>query len=364
MPDKEQVLATINERLNGHGQVIVEEAEREGLNLDLACAMVEQESDGRNIFGCDLGPIDDRPPYCHHPVTPDRVRALIDSPFMNGVGLTQLTWFTFVEDAEAEGGAHEPRFQCRVGFRLLAGYLHKYPYLEALGAYNAGEADRRSVLDTYAAQLAERHRKWKALVGSSVDAAPQEQTNFDKGIEYLLPAVGKSRYWFWPPNLDIVPDGAGAFAVNREVPPITEVIDGGIFCQGVINLIRRANRKIVPTMGDERYDGGTWANQNYWAAWSEPFNRWAKYPRGTMVGRNFVWGGFPGASEVLDQGHVAVLMGEQDLAAQKDPMILHSHPHPAVDGLNYTRLGNSHNHWYYQYAIRPENWINHDKSGF
>lgn len=114
MPPRDEVIAIIDERLNGHGQVIVEEANSEGLDLALACAMVEQESNGRNIFGCDLGPIDDRPPYCHQEVTEDRVQKLIESPFMNGVGLTQLTWFTFVEDAEREGGAHEPRFQCRV----------------------------------------------------------------------------------------------------------------------------------------------------------------------------------------------------------------------------------------------------------
>src|SRR3712207_8696730 len=48
------------------------------------------------------------------------------------------------------------------------------------------------------------------------------------------------------------------------------------------------------------------------------FSRWAKYPRGTMVGRNFVWAGLPGASAVLDQGHVAVLMDEQNLAERSE----------------------------------------------
>jgi hypothetical protein len=360
--ENQQVIATINDRLNGHGQVIVEEAQDADLDLALACALVDQESDGRNIFGCDHGPVGDRPPYCHQEVSRERVQKLIASPFMNGVGVTQLTWFKFVEDAEALGGAHEPRNQCRVAFRLLKEYLDKYPYLEALGAYNAGEAKRRSVLETYAAQLAAVHTRWKGLVGSSVGAAPEVQTNFDKGIAYLLPAVGKARYWYWPPNLGIVPSGPGAYAINEDVPDIDLVIREGLFCQAVVNLIRRANRKIVPTMGDERYDGGTWANQNFFALFSEPFSRWAKYPRGTMVGRNFVWAGLPGASAVLDQGHVAVLMDEQNLAQQKDPMILQSHP--AVGGLNYTRLGASHNHWYYQYAVRPEDWINHDKGGF
>jgi hypothetical protein len=363
--EHKQIIATIDDRLNGHGQVIVEEAERAGLDLALACALVEQESGGRNIFGCDLGPVRDRPPYCHHEVTQERVKKLIASPpMMNGVGLTQLTWFTFVEDAEDLGGAHIPRNQCRVGFQLLKKYRDKYPYLEALGAYNAGEANRRSVLNTYAAQLAEVHNKWRALVGTGEPAKREarQQTNFDKGIEYLLPAVGKARYWFWPPTLVEVPSGRGAYAINQKVPDIDVVIERGLFCQAVVNLIRRANRKIVPTMGDNRFDGGTWANQNFFSAFSEPFSRWAVYPRGTMVGHNFRWAGPPGASAVLDQGHVAVLLGEQNLAEQKDPRILQSHP--AVGGLNYTRLGASHDGGYYQYAVRPENWINHKKGGF
>jgi hypothetical protein len=363
--ENEQIIATINNRLNGHGQVIVEEAEEADLDLALACALVDQESDGRNIFGCDLGPVGDRPPYCHHEVTQERTKKLMDSSFMNGVGLTQLTWFTFVEDAEELGGAHLPRNQCRVGFRLLKEYRKKYPYLEALGAYNAGEAKRRSAdALAYAEQLSEVHNKWKALVGSTDGAEPRPpgQTNFDKGIEYLLPAVGKARYWFWPPKLDIVPSGPGAYARNEEAPKIENVIEGGLFCQAVINLIRRVNRKRVPTLGDPRYDGGTWANQGYFANFSEPFSRYKVYPRGTMIGRKFRWAGDPGFSEVLDQGHVAVLLGEQNLAEQKDPRILQSHP--AVGGLNYTRLGRSHDGWFYQYVVRPEDWINHDKGGF
>jgi hypothetical protein len=79
MTENKQVIATINSRLNDQGQIIVEEAESAGLAL--ACALVEQESGGRNIFGCDLSLVDDRPPYCHHQVTRERVQKLIASPF-------------------------------------------------------------------------------------------------------------------------------------------------------------------------------------------------------------------------------------------------------------------------------------------
>jgi hypothetical protein len=131
------------------GRLIVEEAERIGLDLPLACALVEQESGGRNIFGCDSGNVGDVPPFCHQPVTQRRVLALIDSEWMNGVGLTQLTWYEFVNEAEAMGGAHLPRYQLRVGFRILKEFLDKYPEAEAIACYNAGEANRWDVIDTY-----------------------------------------------------------------------------------------------------------------------------------------------------------------------------------------------------------------------
>src|SRR3954449_2036335 len=150
-------------------------------------------------------------------------------------------------------------------------------------------------------------------------------TNFDVGIEYLEPALParayekpKVPYWNWPPLMDFVPDGVGAYAVDKPAPPIQDVINGGhvtvngvdqglgfqkgMFCAAVINLIRRVNRKIVPKepTGDSRYDGGTWAYQRFWHPFMDPggFNIYSKYPRGTLIGKYFVWAGDPGASEV------------------------------------------------------------------
>jgi hypothetical protein len=51
-------------------------------------------------------------------------------------------------------------------------------------------------------------------------------TNFDVGIEYLTPAMENVPYWFWPPTLDIVPDGVGAYAINEPAPDIDEVMKG------------------------------------------------------------------------------------------------------------------------------------------
>lgn len=190
-----------------------------------------------------------------------------------------------------------------------------------------------------------------------------ETTNFDRGLDRLERAIGHAPYWFWPPSLAIVPDGPGAYAVNRPLPDQEtlhrQMVQEGIFCQGVINVIRRANRKVVPTRGDSRYDGGTWANQGFFEDFIRPFRRTDFIPRGALIGRYFKWGN---GGAVLDQGHVGVLVVKNDLAHQQSGVLLHSHP--AVGGLARTDLGVSHAGWYYDYWIHPEDWINHSKGGF
>jgi hypothetical protein len=191
--------------------------------------------------------------------------------------------------------------------------------------------------------------------------------NFDRATDWLLPDILPAPYWYWPPGMDTVPDGAGAFAVNRPVNKghVEDAVEVGIFCQGLINFYRRFNGKIVPrdpNFPNPSYDGGTWANQRYFADYLRPFSRYVKIPRGALIGRYFRWAGAPGFSLVLDQGHVTVLLEEQNLAEQKPGLILHSHP--AVGGVAKTNLGNSHAGWYYEYWIAPEDWLNHNKGRF
>lgn len=148
------------------GAVIYDEAKKANLHITSACALVEQESAGRNVFGADWGTRNvDHIPFAHLPVARERVQKLAAhiraGGVSNGVGLTQLTWRDFIYDAEKRGGAHLPKNQCAVGFGLLAGYYGKYPYLEAIGAYNAGESNRQSVLHTYSAQFAAKHDAWR-----------------------------------------------------------------------------------------------------------------------------------------------------------------------------------------------------------
>lgn len=147
--------------LGDHGKVIFEEAKRAGLELALARALVEQESGNKNIFGCDLGPRTG-PPWCRQTVTRERVQALIrhvrSDGTSNGVGLTQLTSIGFIEQAERAGGAHVPRYQCRVGFQLLAGLIRQFGLFDGLGAYNGGPANP---IASYAEEVLDKRAEWR-----------------------------------------------------------------------------------------------------------------------------------------------------------------------------------------------------------
>ena len=180
------------------GQAVVEEAKREGLNLALGCALVEKESAGRNVFGADGPHRGDVPPFngydnCRYEVTRERVERLINQPgyrrgqaSVNGVGLTQLAWYTIVLEAEQLGGAHIPRNQLRVGFSHLASLMTRLQYQQALGAYNAGEGRWWiGVNNGYAGDLAAKHEAWKKRLAGS-DSAPAPDPEPDKEPRLVL----------------------------------------------------------------------------------------------------------------------------------------------------------------------------------
>ena len=116
-------------------RVVIDEANRAGLGLADAVAMLEKETGipQRNIFGCDHG---EGVAFCHENVTEARVKALRASGQTNGVGWTQLTFAPFVEEADKLGGAHKPRFQMRVGFKVLADHIRANGEQKGFARYN------------------------------------------------------------------------------------------------------------------------------------------------------------------------------------------------------------------------------------
>jgi hypothetical protein len=164
----DNLIKMVSEAGHLNGPDILAESKRAGLPFALALALVDQESGFQNIFGCDLGPRDTAP-WCHQPVTPDRVKALIahveGGGTSNGVGLTQLTSIDLIQQAEAEGGAHNVGPQCRVGFQRLHDLIERHGEQVGIGAYNGGEGNPQ--LD-YAKSVLALRDKWQALINRTL----------------------------------------------------------------------------------------------------------------------------------------------------------------------------------------------------
>jgi hypothetical protein len=144
-------------------KVVVEVAERARLPLHFALAMLEKETDipQRNIFGCDHGP---GRAFCHENVTAARVAALRRSGLANGVGWTQLTFRPFVEEADRLGGAHKPRFQLRVGFKVLKENVDREGSpQQGFRAYNGSGEDA----EKYGREAIAIARRWKRTLNQS-----------------------------------------------------------------------------------------------------------------------------------------------------------------------------------------------------
>jgi peptidoglycan hydrolase-like protein with peptidoglycan-binding domain len=163
---------TVIERLRAGGivspKMCAAEAARAGLRLEFAAALLEKESaGGHNVFGHDR----DRSGKYIFPardgtvkVTKElyqeykRRRVASGNKAMQGVGPCQLTWFSFQDDADKEGGCWKAQINMRVGFRRLAGLMRTHG--DAVGArmYN-GSGD---AAEAYSKDLREKAAAWKA----------------------------------------------------------------------------------------------------------------------------------------------------------------------------------------------------------
>lgn len=141
-----------------YARTILQEADRSDIGPALALALVEKESTYRNVFGHD--PVSNPAPkggkvtrrrYLAYKAARQRGMG------MQGVGLTQLTWYEFQDRADRYGGCWKPRFQCRVAFELLDGLMRQYGKWDGIRRYNGSG----SAAEVYAADLLERREKWQ-----------------------------------------------------------------------------------------------------------------------------------------------------------------------------------------------------------
>ena len=136
---------------------VVEEAQRADILVASALAMLEMETGipQRNVFGHDAGA-----PFQGEEVTPEKISKLLASPYSNGVGWTQLTYKPFISAAQRMGGAHIPRFQMRVGFRVLRENFDREGSIEGMfRAYNGSG----SAAEAYARMAVRLRAKWLAV---------------------------------------------------------------------------------------------------------------------------------------------------------------------------------------------------------
>jgi peptidoglycan hydrolase-like protein with peptidoglycan-binding domain len=162
------------ERLRAEGvlrpQAVVEEANRAGLRLPLACALLEKESGGgRNVFGHDptifvgAGEVT-RAKYREY----KKRRVASGNTQMQGVGPCQLTWWEFQDTADREGGCWRPEVNMRVGFRHLAALIGQHGEADGARRYNGSGA----AAEAYSRDLLAKARVWEAKLAGHVVPAP------------------------------------------------------------------------------------------------------------------------------------------------------------------------------------------------
>ncbi len=130
--------------------------------VSLGVALQEQESNGRNIFGADLGA-----PFAHQPVTKERVMKLVEhvraGGVSNGVGPLQLTFLPFIEEANRDGGAWKPSVNIATGLGIIADHVKRHGVRGGLATYNGGHPRSPDGLE-YAKEVMKRQRRIHALI--------------------------------------------------------------------------------------------------------------------------------------------------------------------------------------------------------
>lgn len=129
---------------------LVHAARHTGLTLSVACALVEHESNGKNVFGHDrtifigAGRVT-RAKYLRYKLMRKRTGK------MQGVGYTQLTWYGYQDLADKRGGCYKAFPNLVTGFEALAANIRAHGLHDGLRRYNgSGAAAERYARDVTA----------------------------------------------------------------------------------------------------------------------------------------------------------------------------------------------------------------------
>jgi len=163
---------------------VVELATITGLDLAVACTLLEKESGGgRNVWGSDGvatgGAYTKGGPVTRANYEAYRRALAAGQAGAQGVGPTQLTYRPYQDRADQLGGCWDPRANMRAGFEILAGLIGKYGEERGFAAYNGGDraGQRAGVIpdaDQYGRDAMVRLARWRAQLGGAVamPAAP------------------------------------------------------------------------------------------------------------------------------------------------------------------------------------------------
>ena len=121
----------------------------------------------------------------------------------------------------------------------------------------------------------------------------------DKAV-FIIDNLLNTPYILW--TKDTIGCGYQAYVSHDNIPDFDIIIENGINCVGLINLIRRYLSLEIPGLNENKlYAGGTFEWFKYLKKFKKlkKFNSKKIYPVGTLLIRNF--------KNEIDQGHVAVI---------------------------------------------------------
>ena len=164
-------------------------------------------------------------------------------------------------------------------------------------------------------------------------------------IEFAISLIGVP-YGYWSGSEIPRDDSTSFYASNDNLPSYELILSNGISCTGLVNLLRRYLRLVVPGVDDphNNFPGGTVA----WYKYLEPhliyYDNSIIYPNGTLLLRPY--------KDFTDQGHIAIVV---------DNKTLHSFPFifdPFTEGTNAPGVSITAI-WedYYIYAAPPSAWV-------
>ena len=152
-------LAVVSQKFP-NAETVVLVATAVGLPIHFACALLEKESGGRNVFGHDgTSSIPDA--WKGSVVTKAKYQEYLKNRAAHGaqgVGPCQLTYPGYQDQADAAGGCWRPAANMRIGFGILKDHIQRYGIEAGAAAYNgAGPA-----AEAYGRDFVVKADAWKA----------------------------------------------------------------------------------------------------------------------------------------------------------------------------------------------------------